>query len=372
MKLLVGWTIAATLLLFATHSGARDAPGVHTVNDKTIAEPVMSLIPGIYVAGDGDEEPNAFAVRISEVSGNEFKGTIELARLDKSGELVRETSGLTGVLGKQRIVDSLFMYSNTGVAPLTMKLQNGPLQSRMSGLEGNMSSAGFRLYWVLPRNVSGSSHGTFVLSTEDAYQQILTRYSEISSFKKRLRADETSSANLMAARLNDYIQSTDQWLSTPHGNELEMIEKKVRALYAEQRKVTSGSSPDKAAAAVISIQIDAYESQAEYISRAQEKQESFQRGSWFFLDQMLQESSCTDGTSVHLGRDVSPNCNGLPVLHAAAEQRWNKVHQEHDKLSQRRHRVLETLGCFREAAEIPMEPNRGIPPSCEKFTLLPK
>ncbi len=235
-----------------------------------------------------------------------------------------------------------------------------------------MSSTGFRLYWTRPRDVSGSSHATFVLSTENSYQQILARYSEISSFKKRLRADETSSAISMTARLNDYIKNTDVWLSTPQGNDLEMIENKARALYAEQRRVTSSISPDRAAAAVIAIQIEAYESQAEYISRAQEKQEDFQRGSWFFLDLMLQKSFCTDGTSTNLGRDVSPSCDGLPALHAAAEQRWNKVHQEQYKLFQRRQRVLEALDCLRRAAEIPMEPTQGIPPSCGKFMLLPK
>jgi len=368
MKLLVSWTMVATLLLLGARADAQDTAAAHTASKKAVSVPVMSLVPGIYVAGGGDEDPNAFAVRIREVKGDEFKGTIELARLDKSGELVRETTGLMGVLGKQREVDLPFMYSNTGIAPLTMKLENGPLQSRMLGLNGNMSSTGFRLYWTLPRNASGATHGTFVLSTEDAYQQIMARYGEVSSFKKRLRADETSSANLMAAQLNDYIKSADQWLGTPPGHDLETIENKVRALYAEQRKVDSGDSPDKEAAAVIEIQIDAYGSQAEYISRAQEKQENAQRGAWFMLDQVLQDSACIDGSSARLGHDVSPSCNELPALYAAAEKRWNKMHQEQVKRFQVRQRVLEALRCFSEAAEIPMEPNRGVPASCGKYT----
>ncbi|WP_333679615.1 hypothetical protein [Dyella sp.] len=105
MKLLVGWTMAATLLLFGAHADAGGAPVTDTTNKKAISEPAMSLIPGIYIADDWGEDPSAFAVRISEVRGDEFKGTIEVARLDNSGELVRETSSLTGVLGKQREVN---------------------------------------------------------------------------------------------------------------------------------------------------------------------------------------------------------------------------------------------------------------------------
>ncbi len=372
MKLLMSWTMAATLLFCATQVGARDATGANTVNKKTVSEPVMSLIPGIYVAGEDGEETSAFAVRISQVSGSEFKGTIELVRLAKSGELVRQTSELSGVLGKQREVNLPAFYMNTGVAPLTMKLQNGPLQSLMSGLEGNMSSTGFRLYWTLPRNTAGSSHGTFVLATENAFQQILARYSEISSYKKKLRAEQTSSANMMESRLNDYMQSTDQWLRAPQGNELDVIENKVRALYAEQKKLSPGVSADKAAAGVISIQIDAYASQAQYINWIQGEQERVQRGSWFFLKQMLEASACTDGTSFRLGYDVSPNCGGLPARSAAAEQRWNKVNQELIKQDRHGDLVSEALGCFKAAAQLPLEPNRGIPPSCEKFKLLAK
>lgn len=62
MKLLVNWTMAATLLLLGTYANARDTPAAHAVNNKNISELVMSLISGIYVAGDWGEDPNALAL----------------------------------------------------------------------------------------------------------------------------------------------------------------------------------------------------------------------------------------------------------------------------------------------------------------------
>lgn len=67
MNLLVSWTMAATLLLLGSYADAGDTPSAPAINKKVVSEPVMTLIPGIYVAGDGDDNPNAFAVRISEV-----------------------------------------------------------------------------------------------------------------------------------------------------------------------------------------------------------------------------------------------------------------------------------------------------------------
>ena len=369
MKLFVSWTMAVTLLLLVAPAVADDTAAGRAANNKASSESVMSLIPGIYIAGGGGENPNAFAVRISQVSGNAFKGSLELIRLDKSGDLVRETSELEGVLGKQQITETFFPYhyENTGVAPLVIKLANGSLQARMAGLEGNMTSLGFRLSWTLPRNETGSSYGNFVLSNETAYGEILARYSEMSSFKKLLRAGETASANLVAAKLNDYIKDADKWLGAAHRDDLEFIGSGVRALYVKESKLVRDNALDKAAASVILIQIEAYESQAIYISRAQYEQERFQRGSWFSLEQVLQDSFCTEGTSTQLGRNVSSSCDVLPKLFLAAEQRWNRVRGVQIEMARRRNCVLEEIACLKEAAMVPFEPNRRTSPSCGKF-----
>ncbi|WP_130619337.1 hypothetical protein [Dyella amyloliquefaciens] len=376
MNLPVRWTIAAALFLLGAYVAAEEAPGPPTTN-KQISEPVMTMTPGIYVTSDRGSEPEAFAFRVSEVRGDRFKGTIELVRLNTSGDIIRETSEMTGVLGKQRVTETLFSIESTGRAPFTVKVQNGPLQSRMRELEGNMDPIGFRLFWKLPRNVAGRTHGTFFLTTEDAYQQIMARYAETSLYKKTWRTEvtsyQTSSADLLRHGVDNYVQSTDRWLSASQGNDLELIVSKVRALYARQKKAISGDASEKADAAILAFQIDAYYSQAQFVEQIQDRQGDDQRDTWFSLEGLFNGSPCMNGESDHrLRQDASPVCNGLQALYPVAEQRWNKVKLVIDKRFKRSQLLISELDCIQRAAHRSVEPDSGVTPSCYELKLISK
>lgn len=379
MKSLFSRIVAATLILLAAPASAQSDPGLHIIIDKNSSNSTMSLSPGIYVSAGlgaqaGGEEPRAFAVRITQVSRNEFSGSLELIRLDRHGELVRETSELTGVVGNAGMTSAPGELIFNGTSPLTVKLQSGPLQVWMNSLEGNMTSTGFRLSWKLSTKEPGydkiGSYGVFAMTTENGYQQTVAMYREMSSYKKLLMVDETSSSDSLAKLLESYMQSTDRWLSAPQGDELDAIKSKAGALYAREKKLLAGKPANNAEAVVLAMQIDAYYSQIDYIGQAMDKQDRYQRGAWFTVDQTFQYSACMEGTSPRLDYSVSPSCDRLPALFAAATQRWHEVNQALAKQYQLREGAIDALGCLRAAAHHLIEPNIGIPPSCERTHLL--
>jgi hypothetical protein len=385
MKVLVSLIASAALFLQISFAHAQAEPGPYVAADKPTASPALAMSPGIYVsagqgAQTGSQEPRAFAVRIARLTGNatgnEFAGTLEMIRLDRNGELVRQTSELAGVVGQAGLDLTPSALSFSASAPIAARLLGGPLTSFMAEFTGNAVPNGFRLSWKVASKELGydkiGSGAVFVMATEEEYQQIVTQYTEMSSYKKKLMENEASSSDVLTNLLNNYIQSTDRWLSTPRGSELETIRNKVGTLYAKERKLIAETSSNKAQASVIAMQIDAYYSQSDYVDATMERDDRYQRGSWFSIYEMYPYSACMEGAySRNIAYGASPSCDPLPALSAVAEKRWHEVEKTLDDLRLHRARVQEALGCLRASAHHLLQPNGGLPVHCETGDLPP-
>lgn len=385
MKLQVGWIASVALFLQISFAHAQAEPGMHVAADKPTANPTLAMSPGIYVSAGqgaqaGGQEPRAFAVRITRLTGNatgnEFTGTLEMIRLDRNGDLVRQTSELAGVVGQAGLdlSPSALIFSSS--APIAVRLQGGPLTSLIADFTGNATSNGFRLSWKVASKELGYDKigfgGAFVITTEDDYQQIVAQYMQMSSYKKQLMANEASSSDVLTNLLNNYIQSTDQWLKTPRSSELETIRDKAGTLYAKERTLLAEAPSDKAQASVIAMQIDAYYSQSDYVDATMERDDRYQRGFWFSIYNMYPYSACMEGIySRHIAYSAAPACDLLPALSAVAEQRWHEVEKTLDDRRLYRARMREALSCLRASAHHLIRPDGGLPVHCESGDLPP-
>jgi len=340
MKSLVQWMTAAALLFaLALSCRAQEAQGIRIYLGPPPPQP-MTLVLGLYVsAGEGamagQQEPRAFAVKITRVDGNQLSGELEVIRLDGNGALVRLESKLTGTIGSAGITTTPGKIVINGTAPLAIQLQDEPLRSSMVEVTGNMQADGFRLSWQTPdRQLGADKIGTnaaFIVTTEDEYGQMVDRYKEMATDKAQLMAFQVSSADFIENQLNTYMQETDKLLNAPaEGGQAEAVVE-AAALYKKEKALLAGYPPSDEDTApkearLIAMQIDAYWSQVAYINERQKDVSRYWLGRGASISQLVWNSPCVSQTSpTSLNYGASPACNGLATAYATVQKRIRDV-----------------------------------------------
>lgn len=353
-------------------SGAPSPQLVLVYGGPNFSPPAMKLAPGIYVnagsaAMKSHGEPVSFLMSINHVDGKGFDGHFEVLSIGAHGALIDLASRFTGTTYR--------MYTgepgSTGRPSFLIDLQDGPLRSMMTNLDGSMMADGLQLWWAPLGKDAYQTLGqgeTFVVATEAVRARFTALYARTAANKTMLEKLQATSAALIQTELGAYMHDSAELLhATSPTDDLNQIRTQAYAAYAQERAIIgpdgSNRAGDRGARAELRVmEVDVYVSQAGYVRRRSESLVRYWSGRSASVMDLIEHSPCISSTSTdRIAYEASPACAGVLTAQEDVRNRITAIDNSTPPMGQ-----LPSVECIWSAAHQLIDGSQKIAAMCQR------